>query len=668
MIKQLKHPNFYIILAVDLVLFGLSHLLAYLMRFDFLLKPTSVNNMLALMPMIIVFKALVFWFFGLYRGMWRYTSLSDLSRLFKACIFSGLCIFFSLMIVYRFKGFSRAVFILDTVLTFILCVGFRVGIRVAYQHFHSKIKTGKRFKSWFRANGKATLIIGAGDAGEKTLRELYDNPRLSLKVIGFIDDDPRKQGRTIHDIPVLGSVNDLSTVVNDCKVLEILIALPSATGEQMRHIVETCEASGIRYRTLPSLGELIDGKVSVKTLRDVSYADLLGRSQVHVDVPEIEEYIKNRCVLVTGAGGSIGSELCRQIIKFHPELLVLVDSSETNLYNIQMELKHQATFQNYITVLGNLGDFSLLDQVFKGYKPETVFHAAAYKHVPMLQRNPWQAVANNVKGTQNAMEASIVHKVKTFVLVSTDKAVRPTNVMGASKRICELLMLKYQESGTKMMGVRFGNVVGSSGSVIPLFRSQIARGGPVTVTHPDITRFFMTIPEAARLILQAGALGKGGEIFVLEMGTPVKIANLARDLIRLSGKEPDQDIEIIYSGLRSGEKLYEELITQEEGIAKTPHEKIMVLKTDRAPYGILNWKLYQRWLDEQLKRLYESADAHDTTAIVENLKEIVPEYTPQDRNVCILSADNRIAPEECPILPDAADPDNIKLRDLKAAP
>lgn len=637
MIRQLRNPNFYFIFSADLLSFGLSLLLAYMLRFDFVLKSDFVNQMWAMMLLIIPFKAIVFWGFGLYRGMWRYTGLSDLERLLKACIFSGLCIIAYVIIVYRFEGFSRAVFLMDTVLTIIFCAGLRVGIRLHYQHHQSTGSNRGTLQFWAKPSGKPTLIIGAGDSGERTVRELDINPRLTFHVVGFIDDDIKKQGRTIHDIPVLGRVCDIQKVVEACKIREVLIAVPSATGKQMRRIVEECEKAGVRYRTLPGLGELIDGKVSVKALRDVNYEDLLGRPAVEVDVPEIEGYLKDHCVLVTGAGGSIGSELCRQIVKFNPKQLVLVDVSEENLYNIQMELKHRLGYEDYITVLGSIHDLKLVRQLFKNYTPQIVFHAAAYKHVPMLQRNSWQAVENNITGSKNIMEASINYKVKRFVLVSTDKAVRPTNVMGASKRVCELLMHKYQGNDTKMMGVRFGNVAGSSGSVIPLFRRQIALGGPVTITHPDITRYFMTIREAARLILQAGAFGNGGELFVLEMGTPVKITDLARDLIRLSGKEPDRDIEIEYIGLRPGEKLYEELITNEEGVGQTPHEKILVLKYQDPPNGFSDRQAFESWLDEKIDNLIAHSADFDTKELIRHLKEIVPEYTPQGQDVSIFS-------------------------------
>ena len=391
---------------------------------------------------------------------------------------------------------------------------------------------------------------------------------------------------------------------------EILIAVPSATREQMNRIVEFCRESGLPFKTLPGLNEMISGQLSIKAIREVSYRDLLGRPPVRLELERIEEVIEGRTVLVTGAGGSIGSELCRQIVRFRPARLLLFDASEYNLYQIEMELRHELNFQEYIPILGRVQDQGLLEHLFRHYRPEVVFHAAAYKHVPMVENNPWEAVDNNIIATRLLLETSVKNQVDRFILVSTDKAVRPTNVMGASKRMTELLLQDcYQRlqngeliGSTRLMAVRFGNVIGSSGSVIPLFKRQIEMGGPVTVTDPEMTRYFMSIEEAAQLILQAASMGEGGEIFILEMGTPVVIAQMARDLIRLCGKEPDSEIEIKYIGLRPGEKLYEELITEGEGIVATGHEKIMVLRGDgREIPG----------LQERLARLVGLAADHD---------------------------------------------------------
>ncbi|NMC96277.1 MAG: polysaccharide biosynthesis protein, partial [Deltaproteobacteria bacterium] len=373
-----------------------------------------------------------------------------------------------------------------------------------------------------------------------------------------------------------------------------------------------------------------DGRVSVKLLRDISYEDLLGRSPVQLNVRDIRNYLDDKTILITGCGGSIGSELCRQVVKYQPHRLILLDSSESNLFNIQMEIINEHFFRCCEAILGHVQDEALMNNIFEKYKPEVVFHAAAYKHVPMMEKNPWQAVLNNIMGSRVAMEMAIKHHVERFVLVSTDKAVRPTNVMGASKRVTELIMQCQQGNGTRFMAVRFGNVIGSSGSVIPLFRRQIEQGGPVTVTHPEINRFFMTIPEAAQMILQAGTMGEGGEIFILRMGTPIKIAEMARDLIRLSGKEPDVDIKIVFTGLREGEKLYEELITVGEDIMPTSHKKVMVLQSNGFINGAKNSEEAKIYLYNKLDQLAGLAAQHDARGIKVKLKEIVPEYTPQE--------------------------------------
>jgi len=632
--KQIKNLNFYIVLFGDIVLFTLAHVTAYFIRFEFSLSETEWHDIFVVLPFIIPIKLIIFNVFGLYQGMWRYAGVSDMWRLIKATLFSSLLIVSGILFIHRFIGYSRAVFIMDGLLTLAFTGGLRIAIRMFYQR-QFFVNGGSDVSSGLQGGEKKpVLIIGAGDAGEKTLRELMDNSRLPYRVVGFIDDAPSKKGFSIHGVIVLGSVDALPEHVQKFKVEEVFIAVPSASGAQMRRIVEACEKSNTRYRTLPGYGELINGKVSVKALRDVNFQDLLGRPPVELKMDKIHSYIQNRCVLVTGAGGSIGSELCRQIVRFDPARLILLDASEPYLYRIQVELKQTSGHVSYSTILGTVQNAALMNQIFQRYRPQVVFHAAAYKHVPMLEENPWQAVINNIKGSQEIMERCVQYGVEDFVLVSTDKAVRPTNVMGASKRVSELLMQALSDNGTRMMAVRFGNVVGSSGSVIPLFREQIARGGPVTVTHPDVTRFFMTIPEATQLILQAGGLGEGGEIFILEMGTPVKIVDMARDLIRLSGKEPDTDIEIVFTGLRPGEKLYEELITAGEGIVPTAHQKIMVLKPN-GYNGCGGRESLRDWLYKELEAIYRLAARQDGRAIRTKLQEIVPEYDAQDSE-CVL--------------------------------
>ena len=631
MFRVLKNKNFGIMLAADGVLIGLSLFLAYYLRFDGNIPSAEFHHFLHVVFWATPLKLAIFFYFGLYRGMWRYTGIQDLKALVKACVIGSFAIVGILILTVRFQGYPRSIFPLDLLLTFVLVGGIRTSIRL----FLNRNRTGHRENVKKSDNPKRLLIVGAGEAGEKTLRELKDNPWLDYQPIGFVDNDREKQGRSVHDVPILGRVEDIEKIAQKEEVEEIIIAIPSANGEQMRNIVALCEQSKVPYKTLPGMGELIDGRVSVKALRDVDYGDLLGRPDVKLDMEVIGEYLTDKVVLVTGAGGSIGSELCRQIIRFSPQTLVLFDASEAGLYSIQMELKHRVGYLKYRIVLGRVQNPLLTDAVFRTFKPHVVFHAAAYKHVPMLERNPWETIFNNILGSRMIIEKSIEHGVERFVLVSTDKAVRPSNVMGASKRMAEMILQSYQGNGTRLMAVRFGNVVGSSGSVIPLFRSQIARGGPVTITHPEITRFFMTIPEAAQLILEAGALGRGDEIFILEMGTPVKIADMARDLIRLSGKEPDRDIEIVFTGLRPGEKLYEELITNDEGVVETEHEKIMVLRNSNLWNGYGDQDGYRRWLMDGIAELVILGKKHDGCGIRAKLGEMIPEYQPGD-SACVI--------------------------------
>jgi len=619
MLHNLRNINFYVMILLDLIIFIGAFYGAYLFRFDFSLPSYAETQCFELLKYTLVIKFSVFLGLGLYRGMWRYTSLRDLWHILEATFLQSLILITVVLYKFGFGGFSRGVFIIDWLLTVFMCGGMRVMIRSFYA-----IKDGNSIQlspESCPVNGENVLIIGAGRAGEKVVREIRSSGQLKYLPIGFLDNDKSKRGRTIHGVPVLGPLSDLQELVANKCVNEILIAVAEASGKEMREIIDACKETGLPYKILPGMDEIINGKVGIKALRDVSYQDLLGRAPVQLDSSAISEYISGKTVLVTGCGGSIGSELVRQVVRFNPAKLILVDSSEANLYAIQMELHHELNFHDYVTVLGSVQDELLMDETFNTYKPHTVFHAAAYKHVPMMERNPWQAVHNNICGTKNVMTAADKHGVARFVIVSTDKAVRPTNIMGASKRVTELLMRLFHDSETTFMAVRFGNVVGSSGSVVPLFRRQIERGGPVTVTHKDVTRYFMSISEAAQLILQAGVMAEGGEIFILEMGDPIKIADMARDLIRLSGKEPDKDIEIIFTGLREGEKLYEELITEGEGIVRTEHDKIMVLK------GVeKDLEAYSAYFKKQLYEMKEAADKFQAEEVRTMLHAAVPEF------------------------------------------
>jgi FlaA1/EpsC-like NDP-sugar epimerase len=625
--RQLTNYKFYVMLLLDASLFGLSLFSAYLFRFDFSIPFHYKSQLINILPAAIVLKSANFFTFGLYHGMWRYTDLRDFWRILQASFISSLILISFLLFWDRFTGYPRSVFIFDFFLTFVFCGGLRAFIRTIYLHKENlKAQLFSNFLTYQKRNSglKRVLLIGAGNAGEKLIREIIENPQMMYEPVGFLDDNLKKKSRTIHGVPILGAVEDLGKILQKVRdISEVFIAIPTASGKQVRRIVDACKQCDIDYKILPGLGDLMEGKVSVRNLRNVRYEDLLGRDPVHLETDSIKHVLTGKTVLVTGAGGSIGSELCRQIVRYQPEMLILLDSSEENLYAMQMELRHELHFISETAVLGRVQDDQLVRKIFSKYTPHIVYHAAAYKHVPMLEANPWEGVETNVLGSQIMMEAARDFGAERFVLVSTDKAVRPTNVMGATKRATEILMqITMNNTGTKFMAVRFGNVVGSSGSVIPLFLRQIEHGGPVTVTHPEVTRFFMTIPEACQLILQAGAMGVGGEIFILEMGTPVKIADMARDLIRLSGREVDGDIEIVFTGLRPGEKLYEELITHGEGIFDTRHEKIKVLRADQGLQNLLG-----KTLDTQIQELLSFATSHDVNGIRQKLTEIVPEYT-----------------------------------------
>lgn len=611
--------NLLILITIDSLLLVLSYFLSYLIRFEGSLTAAELTTIKNTIVPILLCKLFVFYYYNLYSGMWRYTSIVDLMNVIKSVSVSSLFIVSFIVMYSGFYGFSRSVFIIDGVLSLIFIAGIRLSIRMMLSS--SQAAAGNQSP----IQKRKLLIVGAGDAGEKVMREIKDNPNMRYQVIGFIDDDKSKVGKHIHGAKIFGRVDQLEEIVQHEAVDELLIAAPSTDGVNMRRIVKACESTNLPYKTLPGMGELIDGRVSIKTMRDISYKDLLGRPAVHLENDKILGMLKDKCVLVTGAGGSIGSALCRQICKYKPSLIILFDASESNLYSIQMELKHLITYLKYRAVLGRVQDVQLLDSVFTKYKPDVVFHAAAYKHVPLVERNPWEAVYSNIIGTNTVINVSLSHKVERFILISSDKAVRPTNVMGASKRIAEKILQAQVSTHTRLMAVRFGNVIGSSGSVIPLFLKQIENGGPVTITHPEITRYFMTIEEAAQLIMQAFTMGQNGEIFILEMGVPVKIVDMAKDLIRLSGKRPEE-IEVKFTGLRPGEKLYEELITEGEGIVKTKHEKIMVLKNGS---GCLDGNQKQQ-LEDRIAELVEIAKTHDAKILKQKLKEIVPEYTVSD--------------------------------------
>ena len=628
------YRNLFIVMAMDVLIFSIALYFAYLVRFDFSIPSYLEFSFWRILAIVIPLKIVLFYWFDLYRGMWRYTSLADLFNIIKAASLSSLLIIAIILYSTRFQGntplqgFSRSVIIIDWCFTIFLVSLFRLAVRLYYDHYED-IRSGRlslNIRNLLikkeRAAHKNLLIIGAGNCGEKIFREIRFNAALQYNIVGFIDDNPAKRGLKIHGIPVLGNLDEMDAVIRRLKVQELLIAVPSARSADMRKIVEKCKNTGLSFKTIPGYGELIDGRVTINSIREVTYRDLMRRKAVQLEEDRIGAYLQGGTILVTGAGGSIGSELCRQISRFSPQKVVLFERAESPLYEIELELKGHFPDVIYYPVLGDILDAELLGHTFNRFRPQTVFHAAAYKHVPMLELQPWRAIQNNILGTARVIAAVREYAAERFVFVSTDKAVRPTNIMGASKRIAELLVQCQRESGikTKFMIVRFGNVYGSVGSVIPLFKKQIAQGGPVTVTHKDVTRFFMTIPEACQLILQAGAMGNGNEIYILDMGIPIKIDDMARDLIRLSGFEPGVDIKIDYIGLRPGEKLYEELITEGEGVLPTPHEKILVLEGTACDLAELTINI---------SRLKQLANAQDGNKIRQTLSQMLPDYQPQ---------------------------------------
>ena len=507
--------------------------------------------------------------FKCYRSLWRYAGEEELISIVLACILTVLPVF----LIYKFLGcnYSIIFYLLNSVLIISLIGGNRLLYRI-----------GRRIISRYRVKDKMknVLIVGGGSAGDMVIQELKNNPQLHKKPVAIVDDDKNKRRRRIHNVPIIGTIKEIENIVKIKNIDEIIIAIANISKTEKREIIDICKNTKCKLKTIPGIYEIIDGKVDVKKIRDVQIEDLLGRETITTNLIEMSEYIQNKVILVTGGGGSIGSELCRQIASFNPKKLIILDNYENNAYSIQQELIRK--YENNLdleTVIASIREINRLDEIFSKYKPDVVFHAAAHKHVPLMENSPSEAIKNNIFGTKNVAIMADKYKAKKFVLISTDKAVNPTNIMGATKRAAEMIIQTInEESETEFVAVRFGNVLGSNGSVIPLFKRQIEEGGPVTITHPEIIRYFMTIPEAVQLVIQAGSMAKGGEIFVLDMGDPVKILDLANNLITLSGFEPNVDIEIKFTGLRPGEKLYEELLMSEEGLTNTDHKKIFIGK------------------------------------------------------------------------------------------
>jgi FlaA1/EpsC-like NDP-sugar epimerase len=578
-----------------------------------------------LLLFFLVVKLPVFGLFKQYRGWWRYVGISDLLGILRAALVSTLAvltIWFLVMLRITairqalptgIASVSQGVFMADLFGTILLPAGLRMVIRLYHEEFRSV--EGRRLMRF--------LIVGAGNAGEALLREIHRMPVIQYDVVGFIDDDPVKQGIDIHGIPVLGTVDQLPSICKERNIDEIAIAMPSATRQQLRRVVQVCEGTKIRFRTVPSITDIASGKLRVSQIRNVDINDLLGREAVQLDLDLIEAFARDKTTLVTGAGGSIGSEMCRQICQFRPKALLLVEQAENPLFYVERELRRQ--FPDVVTrpIICDITDRTRVEGIFRRYGPQIVIHAAAHKHVPLMELNPGEAVKNNVLGTQAVADAADSHGATHFVMISTDKAVNPASIMGSSKRIAEMYIQDLSRtSRTQFITVRFGNVLASEGSVVPIFKKQIAEGGPVTVTHPDMKRYFMTIPEASQLVLQAATMGKGGEIFVLDMGEPVKIVDLAKELITLSGFRPVEDIEIVFTGPRPGEKLFEELRIEGEDMQRTNHPKISIWK---------NIPMDRDKLRAGIAELAHLAAAADGSAMTSKIKELVPEYAPAPR-------------------------------------
>jgi FlaA1/EpsC-like NDP-sugar epimerase len=569
---------------IDAIIVNIAYLGAFLLRFDGVIPAEYLVNYPVFAVSVTVITIFVYYIFGFYRKMWQYASIREMYYILLGVTVASLVVIAAAYIfIYpesAMKPMPRSIYPIAWLLNLVFTSGSRFGLRLFREYRDGNGKNGESAAA--PVDPKRALIIGAGEAGAMVAKEMRGHPTSGLLPVGFIDDDLRKQGMDLFNIPVLGRREDIPRLVGEYKIDEIIIAMPSAPGQKIREIVDICKGTGVRVKTVPGVYELIDGKVSVSQLREVQLEDLLGRDPVQLDMERIAAYLKGKTVLVTGAGGSIGSELCRQVARFEPGALILLDNTENNLFDIEQELKEHFPDIKQFPELADVRKSCHIKRVFELYHPQVVFHAAAYKHVPMMERFPEHAVNNNIYGTYIVASTAKKFDCETFVFVSTDKAVNPTSIMGASKRAAELVVQHFNEQckkenlNSRFAAVRFGNVLGSRGSVIPTFKRQISAGGPVTVTHPDMVRYFMTIPEAVQLIVQAGSFAKGGELFVLDMGEPVRILDLAEDLIRLSGLTPGKDIEIKITGMRPGEKLREELFTDQEKMSATKYRRIFV--------------------------------------------------------------------------------------------
>ena len=603
-------------LFMDIISVLVSYLAALLLRFDFIFSSIPreyLDGYMWSMPYWAIITVVVFYGFRLYHSIWRFAGMDEAKRIVQAYIV--------LLFLYIAGGFvmdlhmPKSYYFVGYVFNIILTVGLRFSYRAARSWMASKEKD----KNEQEEKPDRVMVIGAGQAGQAVIKEMQSSSHLNTEVCCVIDDNPNKKGRLLEGVPIVGNRYDIVDKVKEYEITRIVYAIPATTGKNRKDILNLCKDTGCRMQTVPGTYQILNGEVSVTKLRDVEITDLLGRAQVRVNNAEILEALQGRVVMVTGGGGSIGSELCRQIAKSDPKMLIIFDIYENNAYAIQQELKRKHPDLNLVTLIGSVRNTRRVRSVIEKYRPDVIYHAAAHKHVPLMEDSPNEAIKNNVEGTYKVAQAAAQWGVKKFVLISTDKAVNPTNIMGASKRLCEMVVqMMNRQSDTDFVAVRFGNVLGSNGSVIPLFKKQIAEGGPVTVTDKRIIRYFMTIPEAVSLVLQASYYAKGGEIFVLDMGDPVKIDDMARNLIRLSGFVPDEDIKIVYTGLRPGEKLYEELLMKEEGMQETANELIFIGKPIEMD-------------DEDFKEKLELLDREsrsESSRIKEIVAEIVPTYHP----------------------------------------
>ncbi len=604
-----KRVRMIVLMAVDIGMVCLASFLGLFIRFDMNIGRIPAEYARAVftyLPFYVAATILVFFLLRMYATMWSVAGIREAGHIVGACGLASL-IQMAGMLMLEMKV-PRSYF----VLSFMALSAEEGLVRLSYRILTTIHLPGKQLK-----DGRRVLIAGAGTSGAVILKEMQTSPYAEGYVVCFVDDDKNKVGKILNGVPIAGKREDIPRLVEKYKVDEIYIAMPSAPAKDRKEIIEISRETGCRVKILPGIYQLLNGEVSVGKLREVEIEDLLGREPVRVNMDEILDYVRGKVVLVTGGGGSIGSELCRQIAGHQPKQLIVFDVYENNAYDLQQELKEKFPGLNLVVLIGSVRNTHRVESVFEKYRPEIVYHAAAHKHVPLMEDSPNEAIKNNVFGTYKTAKAADKYGTKRFVLISTDKAVNPTNIMGASKRMCEMVVqMMNAKSKTDFVAVRFGNVLGSNGSVIPLFKKQIEQGGPVTVTHPEIIRYFMTIPEAVSLVLQAGAYAKGGEIFVLDMGEPVKILDLAKNLIRLSGYEPDEDIPITFTGLRPGEKLYEELLMDEEGLQDTPNKLIHIGKPiafDMEEFCV------------QLDRLYEVANL-DSEEIRGEVKKIVPTY------------------------------------------